>query len=90
MLYCSCASACNFPAVQTYAIWYDSGFLLIGAGKVNVVVQTERTIPPNAVMKRRKKKDAYGNIIPSEPGQDHREECGGVGSDAVATPNVVM
>lgn len=57
-------------------------------GKVNILVQTDRTIPPHAIMKRRKKKDANGNIIPSSA-KDAREECGGVGTDAVATPNIV-
>lgn len=52
-----------------------------------MIIQTDRTIPPNAIMKRRKQKDADGNII--ERTDDHREECGGVGSDAVDAPNIV-
>ncbi|KAF6021765.1 hypothetical protein EB796_019921 [Bugula neritina] len=39
-------------------------------------------------MKRRKQKDADGNII--ERTDDHREECGGVGSDAVDAPNIAQ
>jgi len=63
-------------------------YLIYFSGKVNIIVQTDRTIPPMAIMKRRKKRDEFGNEIPANHG-DHREECGGVGSDAVEAPMIV-
>ena len=58
-------------------------------GKVNVLVNTDRTIPPHAIMKRRKKYmyDAEGNLIESRG--DRRDNAGGVGTDAVEAPLMV-
>lgn len=53
-------------------------------GKVNIVVQTDRSIPPHAIMKRRKKPDGSKASY-----RDDREECGGVGSESVAAPAIV-
>lgn len=50
-------------------------------GKVNILVQTDRSIPPHAIMKRRK--GGKGRQ------QDHREECGGVETEAVEAPALV-
>ena len=57
--------------------------LSIVTGKVNVVVQTDRTYGPNTILKRRKPKD------PSLAADDHRDNCGGVGSEAVKAPDMV-
>lgn len=57
-------------------------------GKINVLINTDRTIPPHAIMKRRKKYDADGNLITSPQG-DKRDETGGVGTEATAAPTMV-
>lgn len=48
---------------------------------MNILVQTDRSIPPHAIMKRRK--GGKGRQ------QDHREECGGVETEAVEAPALV-
>lgn len=57
-------------------------------GKVNRLMNTDKTIPPHAIMKRRKKYDQAGNLITTQQ-VDKREECGGVGMDSVPTPAMV-